>query len=164
MESIAELGELPPTTGEDIGKITWPRVAAEPGKVSSELEGAGPHAYPARTWNTVEFHGVYESCALGLSQEMRISPEENGMALVDIALSLPGNGGHAWEKRSVNLVAHVRESWLSEVARGASGRAEQGQRIVRATLALALVPGQHTVAIMEERLSARDAAAMLRRE
>lgn len=162
MESIAELGELPPTTGEDIGKITWPRVSAEPGKVSTDLEGAGPHAYPAHEWNTAEFHGVYESCAAGLSQEMRIAPEGNGMAIVDIALRLPGNGAQPWEKRSVHLVAHVRETWLSEVARGAAGRTEQGQRIVSATLALSLVPGQHTVAVIEDRLSARDAAAMLR--
>lgn len=162
MESRSEISESPPTTGEDIGKITWPRVSAEPGKVSTDLEGAGPHAYPAHQWHEGAFHGVYESCHAGLAQELRIAPGESGMAVIDISLRLPGNGRQAWEKRSVHLAARVRDTWLSEVARGAIGRMEQGQRIIEATLALALVPGQHTVSIMEDRLAARDVAAMLR--
>lgn len=160
--STTDATSTAPTTGEDIGKITWPQVAAEPGKNAGELEGAGPHAYLAVTASGAEFQGHYEACHAGLSEKLRVSLEGNGVATVEAVLRLPGNGQNAWEKRSVSLVAHVRESWVGDVSRGALTRQEHGRHIIDAVVALALVPGQRTVSVVEEGLSVRDAAAVPR--
>ena len=157
-----ESTEPAPTTGEDIGKITWPGVPAEPGHSHAELEGAGPHVPPhfGRPADT-PFRGVLEAGQRGLHAQLRVTTASTGLARVDLVLRLPGNGAAPSETRTLRMEARVRESWLTEIARGAATRIEQGHRIIAATGALATIPGQHTVAIVEEGLALEDGVAAL---
>lgn len=158
----AEPGDVPLTTGEDIGKITWPTVSADAGRFFGDFEGAGPHAYPRNIWDPAEFHGSFETNCDGLDLELRVTPAANGMAAVALSLRLPGAGQRGIGSRSLHLAARVRETWLREVARDERARSGQCRSIIDATLALAGVPGQRTVRILESGLSLREAATHLR--
>lgn len=140
------------STGEDIGKITWPRVSAEPGHVAGEYEGVGPHSYLAEPAPPVP-HGNYSLQIGGKPGSLDVEFGADGMVSLQYAA---GDGVFASGGRVLRLRATVRQSWVTESARGATTRAEQGLRIARALAALASLPGQHTVVIEEQGMSAAE--------
>ncbi len=145
------------TTGEDIGKITWPRVAAEPGHVQGEYEGVGPHSYHNEPAPQVP-NGTYDVTSADRPGSLEVEFVADGMATLHYQA---GDSVFAAGGRLLRLSAAVRQSWVTETARGSATRGEQGLRIARALVGLASLPGQRTVAIEESGLTVHESLASL---
>lgn len=133
------------TATGNIGALTWPHVPAdvEPPHPEGIEQFHGSFAVPA----SGDFAGVYAFCSERLSGEVRIEPGDHpGVLRVRVALE-KGCAGTIAPLGAVEMSAEVRERWLVEATRGATSRAEQGERIAAALIALALIPNQKTVTV-----------------
>lgn len=141
--------------GTDTGSIasmTWPAVSPGAGVMDDYRERL--HAAFGRERGSL-FHGRHDFGWYGLAGRLQVSPSEHaGHDCLQLELRMPGNQAGSHRQRTLWLSAEVRTSWLAEVTRGGASRADEAERIIGALVGLALLPGQSTVRIIEDGLSA----------